>query len=70
VRVRGTMAEVKQIEILQDKIYIRKNIERIDESVEDGFCGWEYDEVAMPLEQYLSTIEVLGRQITSLMLGV
>lgn len=64
------MTEVKPIEVLQDKVYIRKNIVRVDEEGEEGFHGWEYDEIIVPLEEYLSTIEVMGQQITNIMLEV
>lgn len=70
MKVRGTMTEVKPIEVLQDKVYIRKNIVRVDEEGEEGFHGWEYDEIIVPLEEYLSTIEVMGQQITNIMLEV
>lgn len=70
MKVKGTMIEVKPIEVLQDKVYIHKNIVRIDEDGEDGFHGWEYDETELPLEEYISSIEVLGQQVTDLMLGV
>jgi hypothetical protein len=64
------MIEVKPIEVLQDKVYIHKNIVRIDEDGEEGFHGWEYDETVLSVEQYLSAIEVIGQQITNLLLEV
>ena len=70
MKVKGTMIEVKPIEVLQDKVYIHKNIVRIDEDGEEGFHGWEYDETVLSVEQYLSTIEVIGQQITNLLLEV
>lgn len=70
MKVKGTMIEVKPIEVLQDKVYIHKNIVRIDEDGEEGFHGWEYDETVLPLEQYLSAIETIGQQVTNLMLEV
>lgn len=70
-KIRGTMETVKPIEVLIDKVYIRKNIIRIDESDgENDFHGWEYEETEIPLELYLSGTEVMGRQITSIMLEV
>lgn len=68
--VRGTMIKVKPIEVLQDKVYIRKNIVKIDEDGEEGFHGWEYEETDLSVEQYLSAIEVMGQQITNLLLEV
>jgi hypothetical protein len=70
MKVKGTMIEVKPIEVLQDKVYIHKNIVRIDEDGEEGFHGWEYDETVLSVEQYLSAIEVIGQQITNLLLEV
>ena len=68
--IRGTMVAVKPVEVLNSKVYIRKNIIKIDESGEEGFHGWEYDETELPLEKYISSIEFLGQQVTNLMLGV
>jgi hypothetical protein len=68
--VRGTMIKVKPIEVLQDKVYIRKNIVKIDEDGEEGFHGWEYEETDLSVEQYLYAIEVMGHQITNLLLEV
>lgn len=70
MKVNGTMIEVKSIEVLQDKVYIHKNIVRIDEDGEEGFHGWEYDETVLSLEQYLSAIEIIGQQVTNIMLEV
>ena len=70
MKVRGTMIEVKPIEVLQNKVYIHKNIVRVDEDGEEGFHGWEYDKTVLPVEQYLSVIEVMGQQITNLLLEV
>ena len=67
MKIQSTAIEVKPIEVRNDKVYIRKNIVRIDEK---DFHGWEYDETEIPLEQYLSAIEVIGQQITNLMLEV
>ena len=67
MKIQSTAIEVKPIEVRNDKVYIRKNIVRIDE---EDFHGWEYDETVLPLEQYLSAIEVMGQQITNLMLEV
>ena len=70
MKVKGTMIEAKPIEVLQDKVYIHKNIVRIDEDGEEGFHGWEYDETVLSVEQYLSAIETIGQQVTNLMLEV
>lgn|GEM_PF-4623166 len=70
MKVRGTMIELKPIEVLQDKVYIRKNIVRVDEESEEGFHGWEYDETIVPFNEYLSIIEAMGQQITNIMLEV
>ena len=67
MKIQSTAIEVKPMEVRNDKVYIRKNIVRIDE---EDFHGWEYDETEMPLEQYLSAIKVIGQQMTNLMLEV
>lgn len=70
MKIQSTAIEVKPVEVLGDKVYIRKNIVRIDNDGEEGFHGWEYDETVLPLEQYLSAIETIGQQVTNLMLEV
>lgn len=64
--VRGTMLEVRPYEIIGEKVYVRKNIKRIDEDKDDGFHGWEYDESEISLEEYAEYIEVLGQYNTDL----
>lgn len=56
MKVRGTQEFVKPLEQDQYKVYIRTNIIRIDEDVEDGFHGWEYDEIDMTIAEYQELI--------------
>jgi hypothetical protein len=70
MNIKSTAIEVKPVEVLGDKVYIRKNIVRIDKDGEECFHGWEYDETVLLLEQYLSAIETIGQQVTNLMLEV
>ncbi|MCK9444544.1 MAG: hypothetical protein M0Q14_08465 [Tissierellaceae bacterium] len=56
MKVRGTQEFVKPLEQDQYKVYIRTNIIRIDEDVEDGFHGWEYDEIEMTIAEYQELI--------------
>jgi len=67
MKVQSSALTVKPIEVLGGNVYIRKNIVRIDNDGDEGFHGWEYDETVLPLEQYLSMIQVMGQQITNLM---
>ncbi len=71
-KVRGTMKEVPEIEVNIDTVYIRSNIQRIEE--EEDFIGWEYDEEQMPLKKYIEQVNVLGqllteREVENLILG-
>lgn len=61
MRVRGTMETVPEIEVNVDTVYVRTNIERIEE---EDFVGWEYDEEQYPLREYISTINYLGKELT------
>ena len=70
-KVRGTMKEVPEIEVNIDTVYIRSNIQRIEE---EDFIGWEYDEEQIPLKKYIEQVNVLGqllteREIENLILG-
>lgn len=50
MRVRGSQVTVPKIEVNVDTVYIRTNIERIEE---EDFAGWEYDEIQYPKNEYL-----------------
>lgn len=56
MRVQGTQEVVKPLEQDEFKVYIRTNIVRIDEEGEDGFHGWEYDEIDMTISDYQQLI--------------
>lgn len=56
MRVRGTQEVVKPLEQDDYRVYIRTNIIRIDEEGEDGFHGWEYDEIDMTISDYQQLI--------------
>lgn len=64
--VRGSMEEVPLIEISVDTVYIRTNVKRVDEVTDDGFHGWEYDEIQYTLLEYLENINELGQHLTDL----
>lgn len=59
--VRGTMKYVPTVEVNKDTVYIRSDIERIEEM---EFSGWEYNEIQYPLQEYISTINYLGKELT------
>ena len=52
-KVRGTMKEVPEIEVNIDTVYIRSNIQRIEE---EDFIGWEYDEVQYDKNKYIEQL--------------
>lgn len=69
--IRGTMKNVASVEVNIDTVYLRSNIKRIDE---EDFYGWEYDEIQMPLQNYIQQITDLGQlladsETSNLMLG-
>lgn len=64
--VRGSMEEVPLIEISVDTVYIRTNVKRVDEVTDDGFHGWEYDEIQYTLLEYLENVNELGQHLTDL----
>ncbi len=49
-KVRGSMGRVSEFEINHDKVYIRKNVARVET---DDFKGWEYSEDEMSVSEYL-----------------
>ncbi len=52
-RVRGTMKEVPEIEVNVDTVYVRANIERVEE---EDFVGWEYDEEQYGKDEFIELI--------------
>ena len=51
--VRGTQEQVPVIEVSKDTVYVRTNIERIEE---DEFKGWQYDEIQYEKNEYISKL--------------
>lgn len=49
-KVMGSMDRVSEFEINHDKVYIRKNVTRIETA---DFEGWEYSEDEMSVSEYL-----------------
>jgi hypothetical protein len=70
MRVRGTQESIPFIEIGKTNVYIRTNVERIEE---EEFSGWEYDEEIISIPEYISTlsdknsIDLIALLITGLM---
>ena len=50
------MDEVHTLEVSVDTVYIRSNVVRIDEDGEEGFHGWQYNEVQMSKDEYIEKI--------------
>jgi len=57
--VRGTQKYIPSIEVnknkygMADTVYIRSNIERVEEI---EFSGWEYDEIEYTIHEYLEKL--------------
>lgn len=47
--VRGTQEQVASVEVNTDTVYVRTNINRVEE---EWFSGWKYDEVQYDLREY------------------
>ncbi len=70
MKVRGTQESIPFIEIGKTNVYIRTNVEYIEE---EEFSGWEYDEEIISIPEYISTlsdknsVDVIALIITGLM---
>lgn len=70
MRIRGTQESIPFIEIGKTNVYIRTNVERIEE---EEFSGWEYDEEIISIPEYISTlsdknsVDITALLITGLM---
>lgn len=51
--VRSTATQVPYVEVNKDTVYVRSDIERVEE-VE--FSGWEYNEVQYGLQEYIENL--------------
>ena len=60
MRVRGTMKEVPEIEVNVDTVYVRANIERVEE---EDFVGWEYDEEQYSKDEFIEFISKENEQL-------
>ena len=53
MKIQSTAKEIKPLEILANKVYLRTNIERIiTEDREKSFDGWEYNEEQISIADY------------------
>lgn len=70
MRIRGTQESIPFIEIGKTNVYIRTNVEYIEE---EEFSGWEYDEEIISIPEYISTlsdknsVDIIALIITGLM---
>lgn len=70
MRVRGSQETIPFIEVGKTNVYIRTNVEYIEE---EEFSGWEYDEEIISIPEYISTlsdknsVDVIALIITGLM---
>ena len=70
MKVRGTQESIPFIEIGKTNVYIRTNVERIEE---EEFSGWEYDEEIISIPEYISilsdknSVDIIALLITGLM---
>lgn len=53
MRVKGTQETIPFIEISKTDVYIRTNVERIEN---EEFTGWEYDETVITIPEYMETL--------------
>lgn len=53
MKIRGTQESIPFIEIGKTNVYIRTNVEYIEE---EEFSGWEYDEEIISIHEYISTL--------------
>ena len=51
--IRSTAEYVPSIEVNIDTVYIRSNIERVEEM---EFSGWEYNEIQYTIHEYLERL--------------
>ena len=55
MKIRGTQESIPFIEIGKTNVYIRTNVEHIEE---EEFSGWEYDEEIISLPTYIDRLQM------------
>lgn len=53
MRVRGSQETIPFIEVGKTNVYIRTNVEHVEE---EEFSGWEYDEQIISMQEYINTL--------------
>ena len=54
-RIQSTVIEIKPLEFIGEKVYIRTNIERIVKSEQEEY--WEYNEIEVNATKYFEQIK-------------
>jgi len=54
------MKEVPEIEVNVDTVYVRANIERVEE---EDFVGWEYDETQYNKDEFIELISNKNKEL-------
>ena len=68
--IRSTAESIEEMERDEHSIYVRSNIQRIDEEDTEnspGFHGWQYDETVYTKDEY---IDRLDKQLTDTQLAL
>jgi len=64
--VKGTMKKVPNVEVNKDTVYIRSNINKVNE---ENFKGWQYDEVQYNIREYIESLSA-NQEVQSISLLV
>jgi len=76
IGVRSTSSEIAEMQVDQHHVYLRSNIQAVEENVgeENEFIGWQYDEVQYEKDQYIKVIanknKILESQLTDTQLAL
>ena len=54
LKVRGTQTTVDLVEVGKTTDAVRSNIDRIES---EGFSGWEYDELQIPIAEFIASLQ-------------
>lgn len=52
-KVRSTAKHIPYVEVNKDTVYVRSNIQQVEEM---EFSGWEYDEIQYSLREYIESL--------------
>lgn len=63
-KVRSSAQRIPSVEVNVDTVYVRSNIEKVEE---EEFEGWEYDEIQYSKDKYIELLSEKNNELESIL---